>query len=38
MFKIKNFGKKSIKEVEDKLAEMGLTFSEESEEPESTEA
>lgn len=37
MFKIKNFGKKSIKEVEDKLAEMGLSFSEESEEPE-TEA
>lgn len=32
MFKIKNFGKKSISEVEDKLTEMGLSFAPESEE------
>lgn len=34
MFKIKNFGKKSIAEVEGKLAEMGLSFAEESDEAE----
>lgn len=32
MFKIKNFGKKSIAEVQDKLEEMGLSFAEESDE------
>lgn len=34
MFKIKNFGKKSIAEVQGKLEEMGLSFAEESDETE----
>lgn len=37
MFKIKNFGKKSIDEVEKKLAEMGLSFAEGAEDEDTAE-